>query len=97
MFIVLITYKVPLTIIDQHLAAHRDHLKQCYAKQQLLASGPQNPRTGGVLISPLTVRAEIETLIAQDPFHRNNLADYQIIEFSPVLHDPQFAPFCRTT
>lgn len=93
MFVVILTYKAPLTVIDQHLAAHRDYLKKCYAKHQLIASGPQNPRTGGVLLSPLTARSEIDALIAQDPFHHHGVADYQIIEFTPVLHDPQFAPF----
>jgi len=31
-------------------------------------------------------KAELEKIIAEDPFYQNNLAEYQIIEFNPVLH-----------
>ena len=45
MFIVLLTYKLPLAEVERHLAAHREYLDRQYAAGTFLCSGPQNPRT----------------------------------------------------
>ena len=86
MFIVNIKYTQPLDKIDEHLTAHRDFLRRYYATGQLIMSGPKVPRNGGVLVANVSTEAELETIIAEDPFYQNNLAEYQIIEFNPVLH-----------
>ncbi len=95
MFIALMTYQKPLSEVDKHLAAHRDFLTSGYDKNYLIASGPQNPRTGGVLISQLTDRAKLEDFLKDDPFLINKIASYQIIEFTPVKHHPDFARFIK--
>ena len=51
MFVVLLTYKKSLEEIEKHLSEHRAFLDQGYGKDFFLASGPMNPRTGGVIIS----------------------------------------------
>ena len=51
MFIVQLTYKVPLQEVDKLLSAHRDFLDSYYKKGLLIASGPLKPRTGGIIIS----------------------------------------------
>lgn len=88
MFLILIHYTKPLEIIDQHLAEHRQYLQSCYAKNQLLMSGPKIPRTGGVLISHLQDRQAIEALVKNDPFYLHDVATYDIVEFNAVLHHP---------
>jgi len=93
MFIVLVTYTKEIELIDQHLVAHRAFLDACYQKNYLIASGPQNPRTGGVLISQLTSQETLEQALQNDPFHIEKLASYQIIEFSPVKYHPNFSTF----
>jgi uncharacterized protein YciI len=93
MFIIIMTYTAPLTTIDQHLASHRDYLQQGYEQNYYIASGPQNPRTGGILISQLKDREQIEGIMNNDPFTLLNLADYEIIEFNPVKYHPDFAAF----
>lgn len=93
MFIVLLSYKQPLEIVDQYLVAHRLFLDDGYAKNILVASGPLNPRTGGVLISQSKDRSVLENFIQEDPFYKNEVADYKIIEFTPVKHHVDFARF----
>lgn len=93
MFVVILTYQKPLSEVDAHLAAHRGFLETCYQKNQLIASGPQNPRTGGIFISQLKNRSEMDVLIAQDPFHKQGIASYQVIEFDPVKSHPDFKAF----
>jgi uncharacterized protein YciI len=93
MFVVLITYKEPLEIIEKHLAAHRAYLDIGFQKNYLVVSGPKNPRTGGVLLSQLTDRRTLDLFISQDPYVLNDVADYEVIEFTPVKWQQAFAVF----
>lgn len=93
MFIVLISYKKPLDVIDQYLVPHRSYLDKCYQQNLLIASGPRNPRTGGVLISQLDDRHKLESFLKQDPFYIHNVADFEIIEFTPVKYHKDFHHF----
>ena len=47
-----------------------------------------NPRRGGVIISPLANRDQLEALLKQDPFSLHALVDHQIIEFKAVKQHP---------
>ena len=93
MFIILLTYKKPLESVNQYLTEHRLFLDECYKNNYLIASGPQKPRTGGVLLSQLKDRQQLENLLKQDPFSIHAIADYQIIEFDPIKHHPNFNVF----
>lgn len=86
MFIILLTYKVPLPEVDKYLQNHRDFLDSYYQKGLFIASGPQKPRTGGVLIAATTDKAALEEILQQDPYYLADIADYELIEFTPVKH-----------
>lgn len=85
MLVIDITYTKPFSEVEKHLQPHRDFLKQCYETGKFLASGPKNPRTGGIIIG-LTCKAEAEALIQQDPFYQQQVAEFTITEFNPVMH-----------
>lgn len=85
MFIAILTYKKPLSEVDRFLAAHREYLAKHYAAGDFLTSGPQNPRVGGVIMMNANNREAVDTIIAEDPFHINGIADYQIVEFTPTM------------
>lgn len=85
MFIVILTYKKPLSEVDKYLQAHRDYLAEHYAAGDFIASGPQNPRIGGVIMIKAANREAVNTIISQDPFNINGIADYQIVEFTPTM------------
>lgn len=85
MFIAILTYKKPLSEVDKYLQAHRDYLAKHYAAGDFIASGPQNPRIGGVIMIKATDRETVDTIISQDPFNINGVADYQIVEFTPTM------------
>ncbi len=93
MFIVNIIYKKPLEIVDHYLAAHRDFLEEGYQKNYFIVSGPRHPRTGGILISHLKSREQLQAIIEVDPFYIHQVADYDIVEFNPVKYHPQFSYF----
>lgn len=85
MFIVILTYKKPLSEVDKYLQAHRDYLAEHYAIGDFIASGPQNPRIGGVIMIKAADREAVNTIISQDPFNINGIADYRIVEFTPTM------------
>lgn len=85
MFIAILTYKKPLDEVDKYLTAHREYLAKHYAAGDFVASGPQVPRVGGVIMMKVDNRETVNTIIAEDPFHINGMADYQIVEFTPTM------------
>ncbi|MHB1947677.1 MAG: YciI family protein [Gammaproteobacteria bacterium] len=93
MFIVTLTYLKPIEIVEQYLADHRNYLEEGYKKDYFIASGPKTPRTGGVIISQLTDRGLLESIIEKDPFFTNNIAKFDIIEFTPVKYHQNFKQF----
>ena len=85
MFIAILTYKKPLEEVDRFLQAHRDYLAEHYAAGDFIASGPQTPRVGGVILIKAESRAVVDSIIEQDPFNINGIADYRIVEFTPTM------------
>ncbi len=90
MFIAILTYKKPLEEVDRFLQAHRDYLAEHYAAGDFITSGPQNPRIGGVIMIKASDRDAVNNIISQDPFNINDIANYQIVEFTPTM-------FCNDT
>ncbi len=85
MFIAILTYIKPLEEVDRFLQAHRDYVSEHYAAGDFIASGPQNPRVGGVIMIKASDRDAVNSIISQDPFNINSIADYQIVEFTPTM------------
>lgn len=85
MFIAILTYKKPLNEVDRFLAAHREYLAKHYAAGDFIASGPQSPRVGGVIMIKVDSREAVDAIISEDPFYINGIADYQIVEFTPTM------------
>lgn len=97
MFVVLLTYKKPLDVVEEYLAAHREFLDEGYSNDFFVVSGPQNPRIGGIIISQLTDHDQLTKILKDDPFNMHHVADYEIIEFNPVKRHPNFASFVELT
>lgn len=92
MYVVELTYLKPLAELDAQLANHRAFLDTQYAKGLFLASGPKNPRDGGIIIvSGRLSRDELDALLAADPFQVHDLASYRVIDFEPVKSAPELA------
>ena len=81
MFVIDLTYKVPLDQIDEHMQSHVQFLNVYYDFGKFIASGRQVPRDGGIILATANDRKEIEAIIKQDPFYQHQLADYKITEF----------------
>ncbi|MCW8335889.1 GTP cyclohydrolase [Vibrio sp. SCSIO 43135] len=84
MFIVSLTYQVPLEQVDAFIAEHVEYLDEQYAKGHFILSGRKEPRTGGIIISTVRDRNKLNEVLAQDPFHREGLASYEVTEMVPT-------------
>ena len=87
-FVVEVTYRIPADQLGETLAEHRAFLQTGYDQGWLLLSGPQVPRTGGVIIARAPSRAGLEEFFARDPYRQKQLADYRFVEFEPVKRAP---------
>lgn len=81
MFIILLNYIKPLSDVERFIAEHRAFLQRYYSSGHFLLSGRKEPRTGGVILAKADTRAEVESLVQHDPFYREQIAQYEIIEF----------------
>lgn len=93
MFVILLTYERPLAEIDRRMAAHVAFLEEGYRAGVFLASGRQVPRTGGVILAVSPTRKELEAVMELDPFVREGLARFEVVEFRTSLHHPALARF----
>ncbi len=84
-FIIHVKYTAPLARIDEILPAHRKFLQSGYDKGLLLFSGPMNPRTGGIVAARAGSLDEIKIFFEDDPYVKNNAAEYSFFEFDPVM------------
>lgn len=91
MFIVSLSYIQPIAEVEKHLEAHVDYLKQHYEKKSFIASGRKVPRTGGIILSNLDSKTELEQILKQDPFSLNKVAEFEIIEFIPSMTLAEFS------
>lgn len=93
MFLISLTYIKSLDEIDKYIDEHILFLDKYYALHKFIFSGRKNPRIGGVILAYNLSRTEIEDIIKEDPFHKHNIAEYEIIEFLPSKYAAGFESF----
>jgi uncharacterized protein YciI len=88
MFIVNLTYLVPLEQIDAAMKEHMVFLNHYYKANKFVASGRKVPRTGGIILVLAQTKAEVEAIMAEDPFCMHKLAEFTITEFQTSQAHP---------
>jgi uncharacterized protein YciI len=91
MFLIELTYTQPIEAVERLLGEHRAFLERQYASGYFLLSGRKLPRTGGIILARAKDVAELEAILAQDPFHIGQVASYAITEFVPTMAAEQLA------
>jgi uncharacterized protein YciI len=82
-FVILLDYVEDLRKVDEALDDHREWLRKHYDAGLFLASGPQEPRTGGMIFAAGD-RSLVEAAVAGDPFGVRGVAHHTIVEFHPT-------------
>ena len=83
----IIRYRRPLEDVVVHQDAHRSYLRGLKDKGLLIASGPMDPRFGGVLLLrvPDDDAKALDSVRDNDPFVQNDVAQYELIRWAPVI------------
>jgi uncharacterized protein YciI len=95
MFILKLKYSKPVDEVDKVLASHTKYLEKYCSLKKFICTGRLNPRTGGVIICNAKNKEEVETLIKEDPFYTNEVAEYEIIEFLPKVYAEGFEEYIK--
>ncbi|MFD3615531.1 YciI family protein [Streptomyces sp. NPDC058676] len=96
MFVLELTYTAPPAAVDAALPAHVAWLDEQYAQGVFLASGPKNPRDGGVILAVAEDRARIAEIAAGDPFVTAGVCEYRIAEFTATKTAPGLERYRQT-
>lgn len=86
--IVIVRYRQPLEEVLKAQEAHRAYLRQLKADGTLIASGPMDPRFGGMLLVHVRAenpRAALDAIRDNDPFYTTGVAQYELIPWNVVL------------
>ena len=83
-FIIEITYTVPAERLAEIVPEHRTFLQTGYECGWLLMSGPQAPRTGGIVVGRAPSLGAIQRFFQDDPYRKKDAATYRFVEFEPV-------------
>lgn len=89
MFIINLTYIEPLEAVEKYLQEHINFLNHYYVEGLFIASGRKNPRTGGIILLQGKNKEAVQEIITQDPFYKNKIAQYEIIEFEASKYCPE--------
>ncbi|WP_328412093.1 YciI family protein [Nocardia sp. NBC_00403] len=85
MFVLDLTYRDgALDELDAWIPEHYAYIDRQLAAGTFLMSGRKVPRTGGVILAQALDRADLDAVIAEDPFLREGLADYTVTEIQPT-------------
>jgi len=93
MFLIDVEYEVPLAEVDAALDGHVAFLRRQYERGVFLASGRKVPRTGGIILARGVASAELEAILAADPFKERGLARYTVTEFVASMTAPELDRF----
>jgi len=86
--IALVRYRKPLEDILKVVDAHRAYLRDLQAKGLMLASGPMDPRSGGILLLRVPDEgsaAALDAIRDGDPFIQQGCAQYELLPWLPTI------------
>ncbi|HEU4609188.1 MAG TPA: YciI family protein [Chitinophagaceae bacterium] len=90
MYFIELTYKAAMQEIDKWLSLHKEYLTPFMQSGRIMLSGRKVPRTGGFILADFTSAAEVDEFILNDPFFKQQLADYKTMQLEPTGFGPQF-------
>lgn len=93
MFILNLTYIKSINEVEKYLPAHISFLDKYYSSEKFICSGRKKPRTGGIILCNAENINEVNAILNEDPFYKEKIASYEIIEFIPTKYASNFKSF----
>lgn len=89
------TYVRPEPEVDALLEAHVAHLERHRDAGRFLAWGRLVPRTGGFVLARMADRAEVDAVLAEDPFTSGGVATWTVLQLAPTGGDAALVTLLR--
>ncbi len=83
LFAITVTFTQPLAEVEKYMDAHRNFLDEALKSGVLLISGGRNPKVGGMIVCKFWSMDEAQAFVHQDPLCVADVADYDVVEFTP--------------
>jgi uncharacterized protein YciI len=86
--VAIVRYRTPIERVIEVTEAHRAYLRELKEKGTLLASGPMDPRYGGILlfrVPDADVDRTLDALRDGDPFVQQGIAQYELLRWAPGI------------
>ena len=86
--VVIVRYRQAVEEVIKAQEPHRAYLRQLKAEGTLIASGPMDPRFGGLLlvrVPDTNPRGALDAIRDNDPFYAQGLAQYELIPWNVVI------------
>jgi uncharacterized protein YciI len=96
LFIATSAYAVPIDVIEATLDEHVAWVVDGYKSRRTLVSGRQTPPMGGAMVFLAEDPENAQRICDSDPFVRDGLATYDIVEIVPsegARRSPEFSAF----
>lgn len=90
LYVVTLTYIAPMEKIEAHLGSHKEWLVDHIKSGHILAAGPMEPSTGGIVLISCANKAELDAILEPDSFYEHKLVAYDVRAFSPALRAEPF-------
>jgi uncharacterized protein YciI len=84
MLVIELTYLKPLSEVNLFVDEHRAFINKYTQQGIFITSGPKVPRDGGVILSHADCDV-IDEIIKEDPFCREQIAEFRFIQFESPL------------
>jgi uncharacterized protein YciI len=97
MFALLLTPAKTLEDLKPVQAEHEQYLQKYDASGTFILRGGLTARVGGFLLANVTSEAELKAIIAEDPYVREQVANYEIIGFKLSKFNDCLAPLLATS
>jgi uncharacterized protein YciI len=88
MFLLLGRYTAPADQVEPHRDAHVAWVQEHTEAGHFIAGALQTDGAGGLIVARTTSRPDIERWVADDPFIRNGVFEYDIREYEVAFTAP---------
>ena len=92
-FVVSTTYTKSLEEVGKFRNDHFEFIQKYIDDGKFIAGGRRNPPTGGLILAYNVTKEELEEILKEAPYYKNNLIETVITEFTPAILNKNFEKF----
>lgn len=85
MYLLNVSYNQAPRNVEPHVSRHAVWVRQHFSDGTFLLAGPKKSSLGGVILAKSMLRSELQRLLAEDPYVKAEVVDYQIVDFDCKL------------